>query len=257
MLLESEAIFYVDLVIVLMLSVLFYLFLVVACTLFMVLSAVALLLTYPFDKSRRVVHELSRILVRIFYTVPPYWKHRLIGMEHIDRRKSYVIVCNHQAIIDIPSLYFVPLNFRWVSKREVFKAPFFGQFLLLHGDICINRGRATEAMEQVVRDGKLWLSRGVSVAVFPEGTRSHDGQIHRFKAGAFTLAREAGVEILPIVLDGTVRVLRPNGIFNWRNRITLRVLPAVSAERVANTDIKELMEQVRVSMSEALTEIRE
>lgn len=240
-----------------MLSVLFYLFLVVACAFFMVLSAIALLLTYPFDKSRRVVHELSRILVRIFYAVPPYWKHRLIGMEHIDHRKYYVIVSNHQAVIDIPTLYFVPLNFRWVSKREVFKMPFFGQFLLLHGDICINRGRANKAMEQVVHDGKLWLSRGVSVAVFPEGTRSPDGQIHRFKAGAFTLAHEAGVEILPIVMDGTVRVLHPGGMFNWRNRITLRVLPPVSAERVANTDIKELMEQVRVSMSEALTEIRQ
>ena len=177
-----------------MLSVLFYLFLFVICTFFLVLSAVALLLTWPFDKSRRIVHELSRILVRIFYAVPPLWKFRVTGREYIDRRKPYVIVVNHQAGLDIPTLYFVPLNFRWVSKREVFKVPFFGQFLLLHGDICINRSHATAAMEKVIRDGKLWLSRGASVAIFPEGTRSHDGAIHRFKAGAFTLAREAGVD---------------------------------------------------------------
>lgn len=150
---------------------------------FLVLSAVALLLTWPFDKSRRIVHELSRILVRIFYAVPPLWKFRVTGREYIDRRKPYVIVVNHQAGLDIPTLYFVPLNFRWVSKREVFKVPFFGQFLLLHGDICINRGHATAAMEKVIRDGKLWLSRGASVAIFPEGTRSHDGEIYRFKAG--------------------------------------------------------------------------
>ena len=142
-----------------MLSVLFYLFLFVICTFFLVLSAVALLLTWPFDKSRRIVHELSRILVRIFYAVPPLWKFRVTGREYIDRRKPYVIVVNHQAGLDIPTLYFVPLNFRWVSKREVFKVPFFGQFLLLHGDICINRGHATAAMEKVIRDGKLWLSR--------------------------------------------------------------------------------------------------
>lgn len=142
-----------------MLSVLFYLFLFVICTFFLVLSAVALLLTWPFDKSRRIVHELSRILVRIFYAVPPLWKFRVTGREYIDRRKPYVIVVNHQAGLDIPTLYFVPLNFRWVSKREVFKVPFFGQFLLLHGDICINRSHATAAMEKVIRDGKLWLSR--------------------------------------------------------------------------------------------------
>lgn len=158
-----------------MLSVLFYLFLFVICTFFLVLSAVALLLTWPFDKSRRIVHELSRILVRIFYAVPPLWKFRVTGREYIDRRKPYVIVVNHQAGLDIPTLYFVPLNFRWVSKREVFKVPFFGQFLLLHGDICINRSHATAAMEKVIRDGKLWLSRGASVAILSEGTRSHDG----------------------------------------------------------------------------------
>lgn len=99
-------------------------FLFVICTFFLVLSAVALLLTWPFDKSRRIVHELSRILVRIFYAVPPLWKFRVTGREYIDRRKPYVIVVNHQAGLDIPTLYFVPLNFRWVSKREVFKVPF-------------------------------------------------------------------------------------------------------------------------------------
>ena len=150
----------------------------------------------------------------------------------------------------------MPLTFRWVSKREVFKVPFFGQFLLLHGDICINRSHATAAMEKVIRDGKLWLSRGASVAIFPEGTRSHDGAIHRFKAGAFTLAREAGVEILPVVLYGTTTMIGRNGMFNWRNKLTVSILPPVSAERVAAADPKELMEQVRASMCVRLAEIK-
>ena len=239
-----------------MLSVLFYLFLFVICTFFLVLSAVALLLTWPFDKSRGIVHELSRILVRIFYAVPPLWKFRVTGREYIDRRKPYVIVVNHQAGLDIPTLYFVPLNFRWVSKREVFKVPFFGQFLLLHGDICINRSHATAAMEKVIRDGKLWLSRGASVAIFPEGTRSKDGQIHRFKAGAFTLAKEAGVPILPVVLDGTQRVIGRNRLFNWRNRITVKVLPPVPAAEVAATETHALMDGVRERMAAALAEVR-
>lgn len=239
-----------------MLSVLFYLFLFVICTFFLVLSAVALLLTWPFDKSRRIVHELSRILVRIFYAVPPLWKFRVTGREYIDRRKPYVIVVNHQAGLDIPTLYFVPLNFRWVSKREVFKVPFFGQFLLLHGDICINRGHATAAMEKVIRDGKLWLSRGASVAIFPEGTRSKDGEIHRFKAGAFLLAREAGVPILPVVLDGTRTLIGPKAMFNWRNRITVRVLPPVGADEVAASDPKLLGDRVHDRMVRALGQIR-
>ena len=157
-----------------MLSALYYLFLVALCTVFMLLSAVALVVCWPFDKARRAVHELSRVLVRIFFFIPPFWRQRVIGREYADRSKSYVIVLNHNTVIDIPALYCIPLNFRWVSKREIFKVPFFGQFLVLHGDICIDRGRAAEAKEQMVREGCKWIRRGASVAVFPEGTRSKD-----------------------------------------------------------------------------------
>ncbi|MCM1300655.1 MAG: 1-acyl-sn-glycerol-3-phosphate acyltransferase [Alistipes senegalensis] len=240
-----------------MLSAVYYLVLVILCTLFMILSAVALVLCYPFDKGRRTVHELSRVLVRIFFFIPLRWRQRVTGLEHVDRKKRYVIVLNHNTVVDIPALYYVPLNFRWVSKREVFKVPFFGQFLVLHGDICIDRGRAAEAMEQLLRKGKKWISRGASIAIFPEGTRSKDGEIHRFKAGAFTLAKEAGVEILPVVLNGTRTIIRPNLLFNWGNRIDIRVLPPVSAERVASADLHELMDEVHDRMCEALAEIRQ
>lgn len=239
-----------------MLSILFYLLLAVLCTLFLVLSAAALAITWPFEKSRRLVHELSRVLVRIFFFVPPFWRHKVIGMEHIDRKKAYVIVINHRAMTDIPALYFLPLNFRWVSKREVFRIPFFGQFLRLHGDICIDRGHAAAAMEQLLREGKRWLGRGASVAVFPEGTRSKDGSIHRFKAGAFTLAREAGVEILPVVMDGTPTMIRKNRLFNWKNTVTVRILPSVSSAHIAATDVKTVMEEVHDAMCEALSGLR-
>ena len=239
-----------------MLSCIYYLFLALLCLVFMLLSAVALVVCYPFDRARRTVHELSRILVRIFFAIPPFWRQRRIGMEHVDRNKSYVIVLNHNAMVDIPTLYYVPLNFRWVSKREVFAIPFFGQFLMLHGDICIDRGRAAEALEQLVREGRKWIARGASVAIFPEGTRSKDGEIHRFKAGAFTLAKEAGVEILPVVLDGTRPLVKKSRMFNWGNRITLRVLPPVPVEEVRGTETHVLMERVRERMCAALAEIR-
>ena len=209
-----------------MLSALYYLLLVLLCTLFMILSALALVVCYPFDRGRRTVHELSRILVRIFFFLPPFWRQRVIGRELIDRKKSYVIVINHNTVIDIPALYYIPLNFRWVSKREVFKTPFFGQFLLLHGDICIDRGHAAEALEQLVRDGKKWISRGASVAIFPEG------------------------------LDGTKTLIKKNLAFNWGNRITVRVLPPVPAERVAALETHELMQEVHERMCTALGEVR-
>ena len=236
-----------------MLSILYYIWLAAICTVVLVLSVAVLALTYPFQKSRRIVHEMSRYLALSFLLPFP---RRVEGLENVDRRERYVIVLNHQAMVDIGALYHVPLNFRWVSKREVYKVPFFGQFLFLHGDICIDRGRAAEAMEQLLREGRMWIARGASVAVFPEGTRSKDGEIHRFKAGAFTLAKEAGADILPVVLDGTKSLIGPKGLFDWRNRITIRVLPPVPAGEVASADTHELMRRVHDDMCAALADIR-
>lgn len=239
-----------------MLSLLYYLFLVGLCTVGMILSAAALVLLFPFDRARRTVHEISRAMVYVFFGIPPLWRVKVEGLEHVDRSKAYVIVLNHQAMTDIPTLYKVPLNFRWVSKREVFRIPFFGLFLRLHGDICIDRGQAKQAMEQLLRKGRMWIGRGVSVAVFPEGTRSKDGTIHRFKAGAFELAREAGVELLPVVLDGTAQLVKANRLFRWRHTLVLSVLEPVTAERIAATDTKELMARVHDAMADRLTQIR-
>ena len=226
-------------------NILFYAFLAVLCTIFLVLSALALVVCYPFDRSRRVVHELSRILSRIFWSIPA-WRKRIAGIENVDKKQAYVIVVNHSAMIDIPMLYYVPLNFRWVSKREVFRIPFFGQFLHLHGDIAIDRG-ASAAMKKVIDGGKKWIGRGASVAIFPEGTRSKIGEIQRFKSGAFELAKQAGVPILPVVLHGT-NTLNKGWRMKFRHTFWLSAMPPVSAEVVANTDIKELAELVREQM---------
>ena len=92
--------------------------------------------------------------------------------------------------------------------------------------------------------------------MFPEGTRSKDGEIHRFKAGAFALAKDAGVAILPVIMEGSSSMIKPSMMVNWRNEFVIKVLPAISAEQVAATEQNELMEQTREIMVEALAEIR-
>ena len=240
-----------------MFTLLFGIYTFVICTVMLLLSVVAFVLTVPFDKQRKVVHELSRALVYMFVMVPPMWRRRVEGLEHIEKDKPYVIVINHQSMVDIMMLYLVPMTFRWVSKREVYRIPFIGRFLLLHGDITIDRKQGSKAMRKVMEKGQMWLGRGVSVSMFPEGTRSKDGEIHRFKAGAFALAKEAGVGILPVVMDGSTTMFKPSMMVNWRNEFVIRVLPPVTAEEVAQTDQSELMEQVRERMVDALAEIRE
>ena len=238
-----------------MLSILYYIFTVIHTTVWCIISVIVLALTYPFDKSRRWVHEISRYMTWVFFGLPPRVRRTIDGLENIDRSKPYVIVLNHPSGVDIIAAYKIPLNFRWVSKREVFRLPFFGPMLLVHGDIPIERGNAAAAMAKVIHEGKIWLGRGASVAIFPEGTRSKDGEIHRFKAGAFSLAKEAGVEILPVVMTGTAAMFR-GWRMNWTNRIRIRVLPAVSVEEAAEMDVKGLAQEVQGRMAAALAELR-
>lgn len=238
-----------------MLTLIFAIYTLVILTFFTLLSFVALIVCYPFDKRRRVVHEISRLLCFSWWYAPFTWRRRIEGLENVDKNKPYVIVINHNSMVDIISLYFVRLNFRWVSKREVFRFPFIGPMLWMHGDIAIERGRATEAMKKVINDGKMWLDRGVSVAIFPEGTRSKNGEIQRFKGGAFVLAKEAGVEILPVVMDGTTKIFK-KFFFNWKHLLTVKVLPPISAEKVAATEPGDMAKEVQELMTETLAEIR-
>lgn len=240
-----------------MLSILYYLFTLLQVTFWFIVSIIVLIVTYPFDKSRYWVHWCSRCICATLFGVPPRMRRTIEGLENVDKNKAYVMVINHNSGFDIFASYIIPLNFRWVSKKEVFYVPFMGPLLFIHGDIPINRGNAAAAMAKVIEDGKLWLSRGASVAIFPEGTRSKDGEIHRFKAGAFNLAKEAGVEILPVVMTGTNNMFRKKWLINWTNHIAIKVLKPVSAEEVAAKEVKEIMQQTQERMTTALAELRE
>lgn len=238
-----------------MLTAIYFVFTVIHTFVLCVLSALALLVTYPFQKNRRIVHEFSRYMTWLFFFIPCI-RRKITGLENIDKNKAYVIVMNHTSMLDILVAYKIPLNFRWVSKREVFRMPFFGPMLLVHGDIPIERGNASAALAKVLTQGKLWLSRGASVAIFPEGTRSLSGEMRRFKAGAFNLAKEAGVEILPVVMNGTGGTLK-GWRMNWGHNIGIKVLKPISAEEVQSADVKDMMENVHEQMTAALNELRE
>ena len=239
-----------------MLSFLFYIFVLAWSSMIYILTFIALPLCYPFDKKRFVVHKISEWLTDSFFGFGHVMKRKVEGIENLDPKGTYVMVLNHNSMVDILSIYNLPLVFKWVSKKEVYRMPIVGRLLLAHGDIVINRASTKEAMQLVHTRGKEWLAKEASVAIFPEGTRSKDGEIHNFKAGAFILAKDAEVPILPIVLDGTDRVFRKGFFMNWSNRITIKILPPISKEDVVERPIKEVMAEVHDSMVNALAEIR-
>lgn len=236
-------------------SVCYYIVLLIWSLAYFIFMLVLFVATVAFDRERGALHAASRFWARSIFLLNPLWRLRIEGREQIDPKAAYVITVNHQSMLDIPLMYALPrLNFKWVSKKEVYKWPLFGVVLWLHGDITVDTKGSVRKTLAFMEKGMAHLRRGTSIIIFPEGSRSRDGQIHNFKEGAFLLAREAGVSILPCVIDGGKTFAQ-----GWRvrrNTFTIRILKPVPAETVREMETRQLMADVRSRTVDTLQAIR-
>ncbi len=235
------------------LSVITYILLVPWVILFVIVHTLIWLYCQLFDRNGRLMQWACRFWSSSLFVAVPGWKLRVEGAENLDPKRAYVVVINHRSMLDIPVMLNLNYMFKWVSKREVYKIPVFGWVLWERGDIAINRGNAASTMEMMEK-GRVFLANGISVNMFPEGTRSKDGEIHRYKDGAFYLAHDAGVSILPCVMDGTDRLF--DGWKIARCTVRLRILPPIPAEEVVATEPKVMSKQVQAMAVEVLEQMR-
>lgn len=208
--------------------------------------AVVWLLTVLFDRNRVVCHHVSRFWSKSIYRLCPWWKVQVTGLENVICGKSYVVVSNHQAMLDIPLLYVLPFNFKWVSKREVYKMPICGWVLWMHGDVAIERGDAASA-KAMLQKCEDYLKDGVSIIMFPEGTRTKTGRVNNFKEGAMMLAQKSGADILPVVIDGTFDAFGKGGIAA-PHTFQVRILAPISANEISKTPVRELRDTLNTLM---------
>jgi len=171
-------------------------------------SLIGVLLVFPVylvlnRGTRSVMHQTSILWAKAIMYTSPVWSFRVTGAQNIDPGKHYVIVANHQSLLDILLvLAALKLHFKFMAKQELFCIPFIGWHMAAAGYIPLVRSSRVSGKDALTH-ARDWLSREVSVLFFPEGTRSLNGEIKDFKAGAFKTAKEMGVEILPVILDGT------------------------------------------------------
>lgn len=218
-------------------------------------SAVLCAVTAPFDPNRRIVHLYSCWWAYHYLQINPLWRCSFEGLEHIDASKPYVLVANHQSYWDIMLLYGLFKPFKWVSKDSIFNIPFLGLNMRLNQYVEIARGDL-KSVKEMMADCKGWLKRGAAIMIFPEGTRSENGEIGQFRDGPFKMAVDCGVPVIPIVLDGTFGVL-PKGAKRLRftGELKVKVLPAVNPEDFSN-NVRHLRDHVRTSMVDTLAELR-
>ncbi|MDP3919551.1 MAG: lysophospholipid acyltransferase family protein [Candidatus Omnitrophota bacterium] len=162
--------------------------------------------------SRASVHGISLLWADLLLFFNPAWRIRLEGNQLLDHDGPFVIIANHQSLLDILIVCAgLKRHFKFLAKKELFPIPFMGWHMFAAGYIPLRRGDR-ESARAALEEARQWLRRGVSVLFFPEGTRSLDGEIHDFKPGAFKLAREEGVDVLPLVIDRTGTALPKHSI---------------------------------------------
>ena len=233
-----------------MLSALFHLvyftFFLITSSCFFLVACLIKLVTFPFDKRLVILHRFACVWASFYIWTMPIWSVEVIGREKIRHDNTYMVVSNHQSMMDILLGYRLFFHFKWVAKAELFMVPFIGWNMLLNRYVFVKRGDRKSILE-MMKASEAHLRKGSSVYIYPEGTRSETGEVGKFKSGAFSLAKRVGVPILPIAITGSKDTL-PKGKFRIlfkRQFMQVAVLDEVPAEVVAATDPRELAEQVR------------
>jgi len=219
---------------------------------------IAFPLSLLFDRgTRRIVQQNSIRWARSIIGLSPIWRMAVTGRENLQKGKHYIIVANHQSLLDILAVCAaLPINFKFLAKRELFQIPLMGWAMASAGYIPVDRASHKSGHDAIQRIIRV-LSRGVSVLLFPEGTRSPDGKIHAFKMGAFKLARDNKVEILPLVVDGTGQALpKKSWLIKKKSTFIVSIGKPVSLEDFADSSMEEAKEKIRHEMAGRLEHIR-
>jgi 1-acyl-sn-glycerol-3-phosphate acyltransferase len=208
------------------------------------------------DPAQRVPGRWMRRFGRATSSLSPVWRFSVDGEAPSDvLSRGYVVVANHESTADPFLLSFLPWDMRWIAKEEIFRIPLIGWLMRCSGDISLKRGDRNSVV-QMMDECKSTLAAGCPVMIFPEGTRSPDGNLLPFKDGAFQLAIEAGVPILPVVIAGT-RNCRPKGS-KWfgKARAHARVLEPISTKGLTLDDVASLRDRTRDTLRDALPAVR-
>lgn len=177
------------------------------------------------------------------------------GRQNIDPKTSYVFVANHQGAYDIFLIYgFLNQPFHWLMKKELRKIPFVGKACESAGHIFVDAAGHTSGMRDTMHRAVDTLKDGVSLVVFPEGSRTHDGQMRRFKKGAFLLAQELNLPVVPLTIDGSFNIMPRSSYQVTPGKMILTIHPPIYPDPEKGHDIATLMEGSHQIIASALPE---
>ena len=228
-----------------LIGILYISFVFVTSAFFFMIALTIWLTTILFDKRLWLLHRFTCFWASLYIWLMPPWSVSIKGKEHIDANETYIIVSNHQSLVDILVAFTLFTHFKWVSKAELFYIPLIGWNMWLNQYIKLRRGD-NKSVKTMYKACEKHLKHGSSIYLFPEGTRSQSGEMRKFKEGAFVLAKRLKKPILPIVINGSGTTLPKNSFkFHGETHIEVTVLPPVMPESFGEDSAKELAAQVQ------------
>jgi 1-acyl-sn-glycerol-3-phosphate acyltransferase len=217
-------------------------YLIPAVSLYTIVLGTASLLSTFFDRTGVFGHRCARAWAWLILKTTRV-RVRVVGVEHLDPARSYVVAANHQSIYDIPILFTsMPLQLRIVAKDSLGRIPFLGWHLRRTGHLLVDRRNPGAGI--LKRMAQL-VSTARSLIVFPEGTRSVDGTVGRFKGGIFLLAIDAGLPVVPVTIEGSRFVMRKGRLMVCPGNVTLTVHPPMPTTGITRDQAREFAEGVR------------
>lgn len=212
--------------------------------------ALVFLLTAPFDPGRYATGLTFRLAPKLGTAVIPFWRFRVSGTLPPDPRRPYVIVSNHESYADVWLIGLLPWEMKWLAKDEIFRLPFQGWMMRMAGDVRVDRS-SPNSRAQALEGLRDRLRKRVSVMVFPEGTRSPTDEMLPFRDGAFRLAIEEQVPVLPLVVSGTRNAMAKHSFVFNSARAEVRVLPPVETTGLTVADASALRRRVQDMIARA------
>ena len=234
----------------LLVNALFWSIFAVTAPLGVVIGFLLTAITAPFDPDRRLIHAFICRFVFSYLKLNPLWRVRVEGRERISNRPS-VLVANHQSMADIVACMGLFRQYKFVSKVSLFSLPLVGWMMRLAKYVRLERG-SVRSTQQMLDQCRFWLRRGISVLFFPEGTYGTGGELLPFKRGAFLLAIQERVPLIPVLIEGTPSLVIEDGPwFNPRCAVRLSVLSPIEPAQLGDSEA-ELAQRVRVLFEQGL-----
>jgi 1-acyl-sn-glycerol-3-phosphate acyltransferase len=212
--------------------------------------SVVWLVTAPFDPGRYQAGRAFRRLAVSHVALTRLWRFETEGVPPEGPRRPYVVVSNHESYADIFLMSHFPWEMKWLSKHTIFKIPVMGWMMRMALDVPVRRGERESAIAALA-ECRDRLARRVSVMIFPEGTRSRTDELLPFKDGAFHLAIQSRVPILPVAIAGT-RSCMAKGSFAFRHaHAKARVLAPIATDGLTLADVPALRDRTRATIDSA------